>query len=841
MFSVSRFDPGTAPVDEETTQLEATQQSERRTKRKRQQQQDDVAAAPTAADDDADHMMITDAATEQQAADAKAAKKAASRKSKKSKSATATEPVAAAEPQLSEAASVLPARAIKKLKSLDDSAARLALEQAEVEKQQRKAEKTALKRSKQQRRHEELAVEAAQRHAAQAEQQARLNAQAAKSEAIARAMQLKSMPVSVLPDVLNTTKPIAAAATTTLAPATATAGKRSVPPVTLNAIDSVAPLIHTPGMSLTAASIVSKGQKAKDPEERAHERKMRKRARLIKQAEDEGLPVPTFSDDDAEAEVETAPAPPQLDALSMIKQVTDATVAEIAASHSTRALPFHAAVAKMHAAAASAAATKPQLVVEGGEDNNAVADSTPTAAIPTAQSEAKLARQLALTAAQPLWMQHGTQIDNGQAPTPVEQLQLLDPMIRQTLTQSMQIHSLFPMQLAAMQTILRTHATNDVCCNFATGSGKTLAYVLPIIHSLSQRIVPRLRCLVIVPSRDLALQVQLVFKQFAQHSANQLRIGCAIGQHSFTQEQQDFVQLQLQQQQQSLDDASGMPRQYESLIDVLVSTPGRLMDHLQQTAGFTLIHLQWIVLDEIDRLLNQDYASWMSQVEQACKSSSTTTASWHQNASATSSSAASSSSLSAIQLRPAPCRVQKLLFSATLSTDPGKLAALHLHHPLLLAASLSASNPFTLPASLSQHLIACEPSEKPLVLLWLLARARLDTMKDMRKVIVFTASLESTHRLTRLLQLYFNQSDNDNSAAASIGKVSVHEFSSLISQHARTKLLNKFKTTPLADTNSNSCQVMVCSDAFSRGVDVPFVDYGQLLCRTSCVCVCVCV
>lgn len=49
-------------------------------------------------------------------------------------------------------------------------------------------------------------------------------------------------------------------------------------------------------------------------------------------------------------------------------------------------------------------------------------------------------------------------------------------------------------------------------------------------------------------------------------------------------------------------------------VDVLVCTPGRLIDHMQSTPGFTLQHLEFLVIDEADRLLNQSYADWTHRV-----------------------------------------------------------------------------------------------------------------------------------------------------------------------------------------------------------------------------------
>ena len=74
--------------------------------------------------------------------------------------------------------------------------------------------------------------------------------------------------------------------------------------------------------------------------------------------------------------------------------------------------------------------------------------------------------------------------------------------------QNMAISSLFPVQVAVWQeTIGPGSFERDLCINSPTGSGKTLAYALPIVQMLSTRAIRCLRALVVLPTRDLALQV----------------------------------------------------------------------------------------------------------------------------------------------------------------------------------------------------------------------------------------------------------------------------------------------------------------------------------------------
>jgi hypothetical protein len=51
-----------------------------------------------------------------------------------------------------------------------------------------------------------------------------------------------------------------------------------------------------------------------------------------------------------------------------------------------------------------------------------------------------------------------------------------------------------------------------------------------------------------------------------------------------------------------------------SKVDILIATPGRLMDHLSTTPNFTLQHLRFLIIDEADRLLNQSFQNWLSKV-----------------------------------------------------------------------------------------------------------------------------------------------------------------------------------------------------------------------------------
>ena len=137
-----------------------------------------------------------------------------------------------------------------------------------------------------------------------------------------------------------------------------------------------------------------------------------------------------------------------------------------------------------------------------------------------------------------------------------------------------QITYFFPVQRQVIPHLLKRNKyfrPSDLCVSAPTGSGKTLAFVLPLVQLLSDRVVPRVRALVVLPVQDLAMQVFKVFQAYS--SANHLRVKLISGQKSFAQEQ---VELVVHDDNASIDQGV-----YHSLADIVVATPGRLVDHIQ--------------------------------------------------------------------------------------------------------------------------------------------------------------------------------------------------------------------------------------------------------------------
>jgi ATP-dependent RNA helicase RhlE len=146
-----------------------------------------------------------------------------------------------------------------------------------------------------------------------------------------------------------------------------------------------------------------------------------------------------------------------------------------------------------------------------------------------------------------------------------------------------------PIQLRAIPLMLEGR---DVIGSAQTGTGKTAAFALPILSKLGEEPGP-IRCLVLEPTRELAAQVETAFRDFARFT--KLRIGVVYG-------------------------GVGYGTQRETLrrgVDVLVATPGRLLDHMGQGA-IRLDRVKHLVLDEADRMLDMGFLPDVRRIVEKC-------------------------------------------------------------------------------------------------------------------------------------------------------------------------------------------------------------------------------
>ncbi len=240
-----------------------------------------------------------------------------------------------------------------------------------------------------------------------------------------------------------------------------------------------------------------------------------------------------------------------------------------------------------------------------------------------------------------------------------------------------------PIQVAAIPLVLEGH---DVIGIAQTGTGKTAAFVLPILTKLEavaqngQRRGPR--ALVVAPTRELVVQIEENVRAYAKHVP--LRMATVFGGVS---ERPQIEALR-------------------SGVDLVVATPGRLIDLMDQRAA-NLSSVQFLVLDEADRMLDMGFLPPIRRIVKAL-----------------------------------PENRQTLMFSASLSREIEQLTHQFQRSPKIVEIGRRANPAETV----AQFVYEVRPHLKPALLLHLLADPQFDT------VLVFTRTKHGADRIARRLE-----------------------------------------------------------------------------------------
>lgn len=306
----------------------------------------------------------------------------------------------------------------------------------------------------------------------------------------------------------------------------------------------------------------------------------------------------------------------------------------------------------------------------------------------------------------------------------------------------------FAVQAAVLPLLLSKdrRERGDLLVSAATGSGKTLSYVLPMISDISQTTVPRIRGLIVMPTRELVNQAREVCEvcanAFSVADGRRVNIGIALGNHNFKTEQASLIGRRFRYDPENyvegadlevnewgilsriVDDGNPFHRfkegefapssvEHFSKVDVLICTPGRLVEHIKGTPGFTLDYLKWLVIDEADKLFDQSFQQWLETVMESL--------------------IAHPRPRPGVRDRRAEDPVRKVVLSATVTRDLGQLSALKLNRPKLVVLEGSQQNEhedgdvvaveasYVLPETLRESVIKVEDAnDKPLYLLHLL-------------------------------------------------------------------------------------------------------------------------
>jgi ATP-dependent RNA helicase RhlE len=295
-----------------------------------------------------------------------------------------------------------------------------------------------------------------------------------------------------------------------------------------------------------------------------------------------------------------------------------------------------------------------------------------------------------------------------------DDLGLAEPLLRAVREQGYDTPT--PIQQQAIPAVING---GDLLAGAQTGTGKTAGFTLPLLHKLSQSQAPRdsqgrvaIRALILTPTRELAAQVEESVRTYGKYLP--LKSMVMFG-------------------------GVGMGPQIDALrrgVDILVATPGRLLDHHQQ-GTLDLSKIEYFVLDEADRMLDMGFIHDIKKV-----------------------------------LAIVPKQKQSLLFSATFSDEIKALADRLLNQPQMIEVARRNTTAETI----AQKIHPVDRDKKKELLAHLIKR------NDWHQVLVFTRMKHGANRLVEFLV------KEDITAMAIHGNKS---------QGARTKALAEFKSGEL--------------------------------------------
>ena len=267
-----------------------------------------------------------------------------------------------------------------------------------------------------------------------------------------------------------------------------------------------------------------------------------------------------------------------------------------------------------------------------------------------------------------------------------------------------------PIQAQAIPVVL---AGKDLLAAAQTGTGKTAGFTLPLLQILNKRGAGKaVRCLILVPTRELAAQVQDSVRTYGKYKP--LRSTTIFGGVN--------INPQIEELRRG--------------VDIVVATPGRLLDHVQQKT-IDLRTIEILVLDEADRMLDMGFIHDIRRI-----------------------------------INLLPKRRQNLMFSATFPEEIRKLAASFMHEPVTVEVA-RRNTPAELVAQV-QHPVAQDRKRELL--------AHLVKANDWHQVLVFTRTKHGANRLAKQLN------------AAGIEADAIHGNKS---QPQRTRVLKRFKDDEL--------------------------------------------
>ncbi|KZF23122.1 DEAD-domain-containing protein [Xylona heveae TC161] len=272
-----------------------------------------------------------------------------------------------------------------------------------------------------------------------------------------------------------------------------------------------------------------------------------------------------------------------------------------------------------------------------------------------------------------------------------------------------------------------------------TGSGKTLAFLIPVLENLVRKRWTEfdgLGALILSPTRELAIQIFEVLRKIGRYHT--FSAGLVIGGKSLNEE-----------------------RERLSRMNILVCTPGRMLQHMDQTAAFDVDNLQMLVLDEADRIMDMGFQSTVDAI-----------------------------------IEHLPKERQTMLFSATQTKRVSDLARLSLREPEYISVHEAATS--ATPSTLQQHYVVT-PLHQKLDTLWSFIRANVKS-----KILVFLSSSKQVRFVYESLR-------------------HLQPGIPLLHLHGRQKQTSRLDVTSSFSRAKHSC--LFATDVVARGLDFPAVDW----------------
>ncbi|XP_018614826.1 probable ATP-dependent RNA helicase DDX31 isoform X2 [Scleropages formosus] len=351
----------------------------------------------------------------------------------------------------------------------------------------------------------------------------------------------------------------------------------------------------------------------------------------------------------------------------------------------------------------------------------------------------------------------------------------LHPHLVSTLNNVLKVTSMTSVQKRTIPVLL---AGRDAVVRSQTGSGKTLAYGIPLVQSL-QAIQPKIKradgpfAVIVVPTRELAQQsfqiIQKLLKPFTWIVPGVLMGG----------EKRKSEKARLRKG-----------------INILIATPGRLVDHINNTLSIAFSAVRWLVLDEADRTLDLGFEKDLTVILNAINTTS-------------------------------PCR-QNVLLSATLTEGVSRLAGISVRDPVSIhvgegteecaAAVPQASgipHGFAVPEKLKQYMVLV-PSKLRLVCLgaFILGKAKFEKG---HKLIVFLSSCEAVEFLLALFTTVLCKEEDLSPSSSQPAPLLFYQLHGNMMQEERMEVFKEFSQCKTG--------ILLCTDVAARGLDLPQVTW----------------